>query len=185
MKEKEYIAVEMWECEWTNLYKTRTCVKEQLRESFPYKCSLREERLLEQIRNGKIFGCVQCDIEVSEELKKNFAQFPSIFRNTNVGGHDIGLLIKDYAEKKRLLCQPRKMLISSYFHENGTLNTPLLLFYLALGQVCKKNCRLVEYIPVNCFNKFVQSAVKARRQGDENSISSVVAETMKVLTHSS
>ena len=60
------------------------------------------------------------------------------------------------------------MLISSYFLESGTLITPLLLFYLELGLVCKKIYGVVEYIPVNCFNKFVQFAVNARREGDEN-----------------
>ena len=93
--------------------------------------------------------------------------------------------MKDYAEKEGLLPQPRKMLISSYFLENGTLNTPLLLFYLELGLVCKKIYRFVEYIPVKCFNKFVQSAVNARREGDENPNSSVVGETMKLLANSS
>ena len=138
IKEKGYNVVEMWECEWWNLYKTTTCVKEHLRESFPYKRPLREANLLEQIRRGKLFGYVQCDIQVPEELKKKFASFPPIFKNTNLGRHDIGSLMQDYAEKEGLLCQPRKMLISRYFLENGTLITPLLLFYLELGRVCKK-----------------------------------------------
>ena len=185
IKEKGYNVDEMWECEWWNLYKTTTCVKEHLRESFPYKRPLREENLLEQIRSGKLFGYVQCDIEVPEELKKNFANFPPIFKNTNVGRHDIGSLMQDYAEKQGLLCEPRKMSISSYFLENGTLITPLLLFYLDLGLVCIKIYRFVEYTPVKCFNNFVQSPVDARREGDENPNSSVVAETMKLLANSS
>ena len=166
----------MWECEWWNLYKTRTYVKEHLRESFPYKRPLREESLLEQIRRGKLFDYVQCDIEVPEKLKEKFANFPPIFKNS---------LMQDYAEKQGLLCQPRKMLISVYFLENGTLITPLLLFYLDLGLVCKKIYRFVEYTTVKCFNKFVQSAVDARREGDENPNSSVVAETMKLLANRS
>ena len=76
--------------------------------SFPYKRPLREETLLDQIRSGKLFGYVQCDIEAPEELKKKFANFPPIFKNTNVGRHYIGLLMQDCAEKKGLLCQPRK-----------------------------------------------------------------------------
>ena len=146
---------------------------------------MREKTLLEQLKSDKLFGYVQCDIEVPEELKEKFAKFPPIFKNTNVGRHDIGVLMKDYAEKEGLLCQPRKMLISSYFLENGTLITPLLLFYLDLGLVCKKTYRFVENIPVKCFNKFVQSAVNARREGGENPNSSVVAETMKLLANSS
>ena len=185
LKEKGYNVVELWKGEWWNLYKTTTCVKQHLTESFPYKRPLKEENLLEQIRSGKLFGYVQCYIEVPEELKNKFANFPSIFKNTNVGRHDIGSLMKVYAEKEGLLSQPRKMLISSYFLQNGTLITPLLLLYLDLGLVCKKIYRLVEYVPVKCFQKFVQSAVNARREGDENPNSSVVAETMKLLANSS
>ena len=98
-----------------------------------------------------MFGYVQCDIEVPEELKKKFANFPSIFKNTNVGRHDIGSLMKAYAEKEGLLCQPRKMLISSYFLENATLITPLLLFNSDFGLVCKIY-RFVEYVPCKWFN---------------------------------
>ena len=38
---------------------------------------------------------------------------------------------------------------------------------------------------MKCYNNFVQSAVNARREGDENPNSSVVAETMKLLANSS
>ena len=76
------------------------------------------------------------------------------------------------------------MLTSSYFLENATFITPLLLF-LDLGLVCKKIFRFFEYIPVKCFNKFVHSAVNAHREGDENPNTSVVAETMKLLANSS
>ena len=107
IEEKGYNVVEMWECEWLNLYKTTACVKERLRESFPYKRPLTEESLLEQMRSGKLIGYVQCDIEVPEELKNNFANFPPMFKNTNVGRYDIGLLMKDYAEKEGVLCQPK------------------------------------------------------------------------------
>ena len=76
IEEKGHNVVEIWECEWWNLYKTTTCVKEHLRESFPYKGPLREKTLLEQLKSGKLFGYVQCNIEVPEELKKKFANFP-------------------------------------------------------------------------------------------------------------
>ena len=77
------------------------------------------------------------------------------------------------------------MLISTFNLTIGTNITPLLLFNLKLGLVCKKIHRFVQYTPRNCLNNFVQSAVDARRQLDENPISSVVAETMKLLVKSS
>ena len=49
----------------------------------------------------------------------------------------------------------------------------------------QKNYRFVENIPVKCFKNFVQSALNARPEGDENPNSSVVAETMKLYANSS
>ena len=140
---------------------------------------------MQQIIDGRVFGYVQCDIEVPEHLRDYFSNFPPIFKNTVVSRDDIGDLMKEYAEKEGVMPQPRRMLISSFILTNGTIITPLLLFYLKLGLVCKKIHRFVQYTPRKCFNNFVQSAVEARRQGDENPDSSVVAETMKLLANSS
>ena len=93
--------------------------------------------------------------------------------------------MKNYAEEERVLSQPRKKLISGFKLQNGTLITPLLLFYLQLGLFCTKIHRFVEYTLKKCFNSFVQSAVDAGRQSDENPNSSVVAETVKLLANSS
>ena len=93
--------------------------------------------------------------------------------------------MREYAEKENIMAQLRRMLISSFILKNGTFITPLLLFYLKLGLVCKNIHRFVQYTPRKCFNKFVQSAVVARRQGDQNHKSSVVAETMRLLANSS
>ena len=90
-------------------------------------------------------------------------------------------MMKTYAEEGGLLSQPRKMLMSSFTLQNGTLNIPLCLFCLQLGLVVTKIHRVVEYTPMKCFNRFVQSAMDARRKSSENPISSVVAETMKLL----
>ena len=51
IKKKEIMFLK---CGW-NLYKTTICVKKNLRESFPNKLPLREKRLLDQIRRGKLF----------------------------------------------------------------------------------------------------------------------------------
>ena len=81
------------------------------------------------------------------------------------------------------MSQPRKMLISSFTLQNGTLRTPLLLFYLQLGLVVRKIQRFVEYTPKKGLNSFVQAAKDARRKSDKNPISSVVVETKKLLAN--
>ena len=168
IQEKVFNVIEMWECDWWRMYKTTNTVKQHIREHFPYRRSLAAEQLLEEIKKGKLFGYVQCDIEVPENLRSTFVNFPPIFKNTLVSKSDIGDLMKTCAEEERFMSQSRKMLISTFTVQNGTLITPLLLFYLQLGLVCTKIPRFVEYTPKKCFNSFVQSAVDARRQGDEN-----------------
>ena len=114
IQEKGFKVVEMWECEWWRLYKTTNTVKQLIREHFPYRRSLAAEQLLEEIKKGKLFGYVQCDIEVPENLRPKFNNFPPIIKNTLVSRSDTGDLMKNYAEEERLLSQPRKMLICSF-----------------------------------------------------------------------
>ena len=78
--------------------------------------------------------------------------------------------------------QPRKMIFSSFkLYSGRTFITARLLFYSKQGLACTKNGPFFKYTPKQCFKNFVQSAVKARRQIDENTISSVVVETSKLL----
>ena len=178
--------VEMWECEWwCSLSKSDESVKSHLRENFPYSPPLIGKQILQGINNERLFGYVQCDFEVPEHLCDYFSNFAPIFKNTVVSRDDIGNLMTQYAEKGKIMVQPRRMLISSFFLTNRTIINPLLLFYLQPGPNCKKIQRFVQYSPRTCFDDFVQSAVDARRQGDENPISSVVAETINVLADSS
>ena len=74
------------------------------------------------------------------------------------------------------------MLISGFLRENGYVITPLFNFYMEFGLQCTKIYRLVQYLPRKFFNKFVHSVVHAKREGDENSLFGVVAETMKLLS---
>ena len=55
--------------------------------------------------------------------------------------------MREYAENENIMKQPRGMLISSFVLTNGTIITPLLLFYLKLGLVCRKFHRFVQYTP--------------------------------------
>ena len=100
IQEKGFKVREMWECECWRLYKTTKIVKQRIREHFPYKRSLAAEQLLEEIKKGKLFGYVQCDIEVPENWRIILANFLPIFKNISVSKSDIGDLMKNYAEEK-------------------------------------------------------------------------------------
>ena len=97
------MVIEMWECDWWRLYKTSNTVKQNIRKHFPYRRSLAAEQRLQEIKKGKFFPYVQCDIEVPENLRSKFVNFPPIIKDTLVSRSDIGDLIKNYAEKKSCL----------------------------------------------------------------------------------
>ena len=142
-------------------------VKLHIGENFPYRRSSTEHQLPEGIKEGNLFSYVQCDIEVPEKLRTNFANFPPLFNNTLVSNNDNGDLMTTYAEEQGIMSQPRKMLLTSFTLQNGTPITPLLLFYLQQGLVVTKIHRFVEYTPKKRFNNFVEAAVDARRKSDE------------------
>ena len=83
------------------------------------------------------------------------------------------------------MVQRRKLFMSGFQSTSGTLIALLLLFYLRLGLICKKVYRFVKYILQKSFNTFVQSAVKTRRQEDENPNSIIVAQTKKLPANNS
>ena len=81
IEEKCYTVVEMLECELSKLYKTDVSVKEHLRESFPYKCSLRRNQLLDKIKSGALLGYLQRDINVRQHLTEKIANFAPFLKN--------------------------------------------------------------------------------------------------------
>ena len=133
-----------------------------------------------QKKDGSLFGYVHCGLVVPDELNLKFANFPSIFKNSEVERKDKEDHMENYATENKGLKNPQRMLISSFKLENGTVITPLSNFYLELGLQCSKFYRFVQYFPRKCFKNFVQSMVDARREGDENPLSGVGAETMKL-----
>ena len=79
----------MWECNWWKLYRTVATVKNHLRANFTCQRPPSEERLMQQIKSGKLFGYVQCDLRVPEHLKEYFANFHPTIKKTLVSRIDI------------------------------------------------------------------------------------------------
>ena len=73
-------------------------------------------------KDESIFGYVQCDLVVPDELKSKFAIFPPIFKITEVGRIDIGDYMKNYSIENEMLKHPQKVLISSVKIRLDSLN---------------------------------------------------------------
>ena len=113
----------MYECDWWKLYNTNNIVKQHQRESFLYKLPLREGRLLENHKKGRTFIYFECDTEVPENPRGNFANFPPIFDIIKTSRDDIGSHLKANAEREAVLTPPRRKLISKYLVENAAIIT--------------------------------------------------------------
>jgi hypothetical protein len=131
--------------------------------------------------NGEYFGLVRCNIETPEKLKDYFSELPPIFKNIKVSRDDIGDHIKEYCLKQNILNQSRRSLISSFHGTDILLATPLLRWYLKKGLVVTDIIEIVEYRGERCFERFGNTVSDARRQGDLNPDSSILADTMKLV----
>ena len=186
LTEADYNIKEVWECEWWKQVRENVDdAGDFMRQCYPYQNPLTESEMLEDIKTGRRFGVIDCSIEVPCDLRAKFDEFPPIFKNFYVGLQDIGPHMRDFAEKNHILKKPRRLLISSFHLSKGPLITPLLQFYLEKGLVVSNVTWFIEYTPRKCFKSFVDTVVEARREGDKNKNSSVVAETMKLIANSS
>ena len=64
----------MWECEWWESFKTNEKIKNYSEPTFPMKKLLSTDSFPVKIKGGSLFGYVQCDLLVPDELKSKFAK---------------------------------------------------------------------------------------------------------------
>ena len=156
-----------------------------MRKLFPFKRLLKAKQLLSKTGSGLLFGYSQCGLDVLEYLQEEIANLFPILEKTIVYRKVNGPLLQEYAEREEITSQLRRRFVSNFELKNGIIIIPLPLFYSELGIICTKVYQFVEYTPAGSFNEFVQSAVDARHQVNQNLKDSVIAETMKLLASSS
>ena len=182
-----YRLVEMYECEWMDLIQTdasiRTFVNDQ-QMPMQQRGSMTHDQVLRGVRDGCLYGMVECDIHVPDDLVERFSEMPPVFKNIDVGKDDIGQHMKSYAEESHALNVPRRTLIGSMKGKQLLIATPLLRWYLDHGLQVTKIYEVVQYTPRSCFTKFGKNVVDARRQGDKDPNHAVIAETMKLIGNS-
>ena len=156
----------------------------KIQEDFPYRRSLGADHFLEEIKEGKIFGYVQCDIEVPENLRWKFVNFPPIFKNTLVRKNDIGTWWKTMPRKKDYCLNLEKRWYPSSHNKTEHLLLHCFCFICKCGLLLQKYNVLLSTLQ-EMLQQFgaVSSGRKKTRWQNQNS--SVVAETMKPLANSS
>ena len=107
---------------------------QERRNHIPPKAEFTRPRLLEAILEDDIFGLAECDVDVPENLKDHYSQFPPVFKNVDVSLDDVGAYMKDLCKKSGFLKKPRRTLISSFFGKKVVLTTDQMKWYLKNGE---------------------------------------------------
>lgn len=187
IRSEGYTVIEMWECEWRRMKKTIPAIKEFLGAKFErpmdkYK-TLTHNQILHAVLDEKLFGVVECDIGVPDDLKEKFSEMCPIFKNTEISREDIGDYMRGFAEENEIMPRPRKSLIGSYFAIKVLLATPLIKWYLEHGLQVTHIYQIVEYTPSPCFKPFGEAVSNARRDGDRDPNKAIIADTMKLVSY--
>ena len=128
MQEKGYNVEIIWESNWNTLVESRPEIKtyiSQLRTFTHFKKTLSQDQIIQYIKDGHLFGFVECDIHTPEHLKEYFSEMTPIFKNTEVSLKDVGQHMQEYAKQHNIKDVPRRLLIGSYFGKKIGLATSL------------------------------------------------------------
>ena len=143
--------------------------------------TLDEKQIIQAVKEGSLFGCVECDIRVPDHLRSKFIEMCPIFKNVEISRDDIGEYMKNFGEEHGIMNRPRRSLISSFHGEQILLATPLLKWYLEHDLEVTKIYQVIEYTPVPCFKPFREAVSDARRAGDVDPNKAIIADTMKLV----
>ena len=145
------------------------------------------QTLKHDIMTNKLFGFVECDIEVPDNLKDHFSEMCPIFKNVEINQNNkevIGEHMYDYAKANNIPLHKTRKLIGSMFGKKILLYTPLLKWYYDHGLEVTKFYQAIQYDSRECFKGIAEDIANARRAGDVDESKAIIAETMKLVGNS-
>jgi hypothetical protein len=179
-----YTLYHIWECEFdqlklTNLQFRQFCDNQDFMVDNRYM--LTEQQIIADVKSGKIFGLIECDIETPQHLKEIFSEFQPIVKHAFISRDDVGDHMKNFAIENKLLRKPQKTLLCSYYGEKILLASPLLKWYLEHGLEVTHIYQIVQYKPECCFVRFGEEVMAARRAGDQDESKKILSDTSKLI----
>lgn len=167
LRDLGYEVVEMWECVWDEKRKKLSPGPWQNKYFYPteHKFRLTEKEILKAVREDKLFGALEVDINVPDNLKEYFAELPPIFKNCTVTHEDIGSHMQDYLTDRGRKFPDTKYLVASMMGEKIVLITPILKWLLEKGLIVTKIYQVLEFDRRKCFNQFADDVSNDRRAG--------------------
>jgi hypothetical protein len=144
----------------------------------------------------QLFGMVEVDIEVPKQWPsyfdhptmtpyQYFREMSPLFCTTDIPYEVIGKHMQDHVEKYNLSKHSRRLLVGGMKGRDLLIATPLLQWYLNHGMVVTKIHQVVEFQQQRCFKEFVREVSDARRMGDRDPSTAIIADTKKVIGNAS
>ena len=184
-----YRLVSVWECEWQKTVNDAPKIKGFLQrffdEYYPRKRSLDKNSMISEIRDGKFFGLIECDIRVPDDRLDYFSEMSPIFKHAEVGREHVGKRLQELLIAQKVLSRPRASLIGSMFGKRILLFSELLKWYLDHGLILDEIYQAIQFRPNATFKRFGDSVSDARRQGDVDPSKQLLADTNKLIGNSS
>ena len=154
------------------------CGKEQY---FEVEDPTAVEELCNAVLNGNLFGYLQVDIQVPEQLKDKFSEFSPLFVVDSIPRDLVPAHMKEYQEKTNRKTLPEaKKLLGILRAKKILLYTPLLKWYLEHGLKVTGIYKYLSYTPGKPFSLFPEEVSSARRNGDENPALKPLGDTFKL-----
>ena len=140
-----------------------------------------EADIIRHINSGDIFGALEVDLQVPQQLKDHFQEMTPIFKNTIIRKEDIGEHMQEFLTETGKTFKDTKYLIGSMFGQKILLITPLLKWYIEHGVEVSKIYQVIEFSPARAFQSFEQSVTNDRRAGDRDPAYAAIADTSKLI----
>ena len=124
------------------------------------------QTILDDVKSEEIFGFVECDVHVPDDLVDKFSEFPPIFKNTEITMTDIGDHMREYCRQTTRRTGVKRSLISNMHAKGILLLTPLLKKYLEMGLVVTNIETVIVYNGKSVFKWFQDEVCRDRRRSD-------------------
>lgn len=142
------------------------------------------DNIVDDIKNDKLFGFLECDIETPEHLKYYFSEMTPIFKNIEIDPTEevVGNHMFEYNQSRgRNMSKKSRKLIGSYFGKQILIYAPLLKWYLQHGLVVTKTYSFIKANSHKPFEPFMNQVSDARRGGDVDKSKAMIADMMKLV----
>ena len=159
------------------------CGKEKVFQANPEEKAERakQDELIQNVLNDKLFGFFQVDIEVPEQLRKHFSEFSPLFVISEVPEDQIPQHMQDYKiNTGRKKIKNNKKLLGVMKAEKILLYSPLLKWYLNHGLQVTKIHRYISYTSGTPFVWFPEEVSSARRAADNDKNKKQLGDTAKL-----